>query len=241
LYRTGDVARRLPDGNIELLGRIDRQVKLRGFRIELGEIETILLQFPKVREAVVVVREDTPGDKRLVAYLTTYHQTTVSLNELRRFLREQLPDYMVPAAFVMLEKLPLTANSKVDRRALPMPENHRAKLETTFAAPRAGMERTIAAIWEEVLSLKNPGVNDNFFDLGGHSLQVVQVQGQLRERISVDLPVLKLFEYPSIRSLAGFLREDKKEEPFAQKIHERTQRQKVAAARHRQFGARVKL
>jgi len=241
LYRTGDVARRLPDGNIELLGRIDRQVKIRGFRIELGEIETILLQFPKVREAVVVVREDTPEGKRLVAYLTTYQQTTVSLNELRRFLREQLPDYMVPAGFVMLEKLPLTANSKVDRRALPPPENQRPKLDTTFAAPRAGMERTIAAIWEEILSLKDPGVNDNFFDLGGHSLQVVQVQGHLRERMGVDLPVLKLFEYPTIRSLAGFLREEKKEAPFAQKIHERTQRQKVAAARHRQFGARVKL
>jgi len=241
LYRTGDLARRLPDGNIELLGRMDRQVKIRGYRIELGEIEAMLLQFPKVREAVVIAREDTPGDKRLVAYLTTYQQTTVSLNELRRFLREKLPDYLVPTAFVMLEKLPLTPNSKVDRRALPAPEINRPKLETTFAAPGAGLEQTIAAIWEEVLSVENPGVNDNFFDLGGHSLQVVRVQTQLRERLGADLPLLKLFEYPTIRSLAGFLREDKKEQPLAQKIHERTQRQKVAAARPGHFGARVKL
>ena len=241
LYRTGDLARRLPDGNIELLGRTDYQVKIRGYRIELGEIEAMLLQFPKVREAVVIAREDTPADKRLVAYLTTYQQTTVSLNELRRFLREKLPDYLVPTAFVMLEKLPLTPNGKVDRRALPAPENNRPKLETTFAAPRAGLEQTLAAIWEEVLSIENPGVNDNFFDLGGHSLQVVRVQTRLRERLGADLPVLKLFEYPTIRSLAGFLHEDKKEGPLAQRIHERTQRQKVAAARPRQFGARVKL
>src|SRR6266496_860098 len=241
MYRTGDLARRLPDGNIELLGRADDQVKIRGYRIELGEIETILLQFPKVREAVVIAREDTPEDKRLVAYLTTYQQTTVSLNELRRFLRDKLPDYMVPSAFMMLDKLPLTPSGKVDRRVLPAPENHRPKREPAFAEPRAGLEQTVAAIWEEVLSVKNPGVNDNFFDLGGHSLQVAQVQSRLRERVGADLPVLKLFEYPTIRSLAGFLREDKKEEPFAQKIHERTQRQRVAAARPRQFGARVKL
>ncbi|PYK62978.1 MAG: non-ribosomal peptide synthetase, partial [Verrucomicrobia bacterium] len=210
-YRTGDLARRSPDGNIELLGRMDHQVKIRGFRIELGEIEAVLLQFTKVREAVVVAREDAPGDKRLVAYLTTYRQTAVSLNELRRFLREKLPDYMVPSAFVMLEQLPLTPNGKVDRRALPTPENHRLKSDTTFVAPGAGLEQDIAAVWEEVLFIKNPGVNDNFFDLGGHSLQVVQVQNKLRERLGADLPVIKLFEYPTIRSLAGCLGEKKKE------------------------------
>ena len=239
-YRTGDLARRSPDGNIELLGRMDHQVKIRGFRIELGEIEAVLLQFTKVREAVVVAREDAPGDKRLVAYLTTYSQTAVSLNELRRFLREKLPDYMVPSAFVMLERLPLTPNGKVDRRALPKPENHRLKSDTTFVAPGAGLEQDIAAVWEEVLFIKNPGVNDNFFDLGGHSLQVVQVQNKLRERLGADLPVIKLFEYPTIRSLAGCLGEKKKEEPLAQKVQERTQRQKAAAG-HKQFGARVRL
>ena len=241
LYRTGDLSRRLPDGNIELLGRGDQQVKVRGYRIELEEIEAMLLQFPKVREAVVLAREDTPGDKRLVAYLTTYQQTTVSLNELRQFLREKLPDYMVPAAFVLLDNLPLTPNGKTNRRALPAPENHRPKLETPFAAPRAGLEQTIAGVWEEVLSIKNPAVNDNFFDLGGHSPQVVQVQTRLRERMGADLSVLKLFEYPTIRSLAGFLREGKSEQPFARKVQQRMQWQKVAASRSRQFGARVKL
>jgi acyl-coenzyme A synthetase/AMP-(fatty) acid ligase/acyl carrier protein len=240
LYRTGDLARRLPDGGIELLGRVDHQVKIRGFRIELGEIEAVLLQFPKVREAVVVVREDAAGDKRLLAYLTTYRQTTASLNELRRFLREKLPDYMVPAAFVVLDKLPLTPNGKVDRRALPAPENDRLKSDTAFVAPHAGLEQTVAAIWEEVLSLKNPGVDDNFFDLGGHSLQVVQVQNKLRERLGSELPVIKFFEYPTIRSLADCLGEKTKEGPLARKIQERTQRQKAAAG-HKQFGARVRL
>src|SRR5439155_14484600 len=155
----------------------------------------------------------------------------VSLNDLRGFLREKLPDYMVPTAFVTLDNLPLAPNGKMDLRALPSPESHRPKLETTLAAPRAGLEQTIAAVWEEVLSIKDPGVNENFFDLGGQSLQVVQVQSRLRERVGTDLPVLLLFEHPTIRSLAGFLRADKKEDPFAQKIHQRTQRQKVAAAR----------
>jgi len=240
LYRTGDLARRFPDGGVELLGRVDHQVKIRGFRIELGEIESILLQFPKVREAVVVAREDTPAGRRLAAYVTTYRQTTVSLNELRRFLREKLPDYMVPAAFVVLDKLPLTPNGKVDRRALPAPEQDRLKSDTAFAAPRAGLEQTVAAIWEEVLSLKNPGADDNFFDLGGHSLQVVQVQNKLRDRLGAELPVIKLFEYPTIRALAGYLGEKKKEEPVSQRIQERTQRQK-ASVEHKQFGARVRL
>jgi amino acid adenylation domain-containing protein len=240
LYRTGDLARRFSDGGVELLGRMDHQVKIRGFRIEPGEIEAVLLQFPKVREAVVVAREDAAAGKKLIAYLTTYRQTTASLNELRRFLREKLPGYMVPAAFVVLDKLPLTPNGKVDRRALPAPEHDRLKSDTAFVAPRVGLEQTVAAVWEEVLSLKNPGVDDNFFDLGGHSLQVVQVQNKLRERLDVELPVIKLFEYPTIRSLAGCLGEEKKEKPLAHKIQERTQRQR-ASADHKLFGARVKL
>jgi acyl-CoA synthetase (AMP-forming)/AMP-acid ligase II/acyl carrier protein len=240
LYRTGDRARWLPDGNIELLGRIDYQVKIRGFRVELGEIEAVLQQLPGVRESVVVAREAAPGDKRLVAYLTTFRQTTVSLNELRRFLREKLPDYMVPSAFVMLDKLPLTPNGKVDRRALPEPEPHRPKLESAFAAPRAGLEQTIAAIWEQVLSIGKPGANDNFFDLGGHSLHVVQVQSRLREKLGNDLPVIKLFEYPTIRSLAQFLSEEKQESSFSNRIQERSLKQKAAVARHRQWRMRAR-
>src|SRR5207249_3553871 len=129
------------------------------------------------------------------------------LNELRRFLRERLPDYMVPSAFVMLDNLPLTPNGKVDRRALPAPDTHRPALEATFIGPRSGLEQAIAAIWERVLSVKSPGVNDNFFDLGGHSLLLVQVQIKIREQVGIDLPIIKLFEYPTIRSLAGHLAE----------------------------------
>jgi len=241
LYRTGDCARRRPDGSIELLGRFDHQVKVRGFRIELGEIESVLQQAPGVREAVVVVREDLPGDHRLAAYLTTYRQTTVSINELRAFLHDKLPDYMVPSTFVMLDALPLTPNGKVDRRALPAPESHRPDLKATFVDPGAGVEQTIAAIWREVLSVAKPGANDNFFDLGGHSLHLVRVQTRLREQLGLDIPVLKLFQYPTIRSLARSLSEERTEEQFARKINERAQRQRAAAVRQRQFGARVNL
>ncbi|HKS35991.1 MAG TPA: amino acid adenylation domain-containing protein [Verrucomicrobiae bacterium] len=241
LYRTGDCARWRGDGNIELLGRLDHQVKLRGFRIELGEIESVLQQAPGVREAVVIVREDRPGDPRLAAYLTTFRQTSVSINELRTFLHERLPDYMLPSAFVMLDTLPLTPNGKVDRRALPAPESRESNLKTTFVDPDAGVEQAIAAIWREVLSVAKPGANDNFFDLGGHSLHVVRIQTRLREQLGIDIPVVRLFQYPTIRSLARSLSEGKTEAPFARRIHERTQRQRAAGARHRQFGARANL
>jgi amino acid adenylation domain-containing protein len=240
LYRTGDRARWLPDGNIELLGRVDHQVKIRGFRVELGEIETVLQQFPSVRECVVVAREGASGDRRLVAYLTTYRQITVSLNELRRFLRDKLPEYMVPSAFVTLDKLPLTPNGKVDRRALPEPEPQRPKLESAFAAPCDGLEQSIAAIWEQVLSIGKPGANDNFFDLGGHSLQVVQVQSRLREKLGIDLPVIKLFEHPTIRSLAHFLGDAKQEPSLSSKIQERSLKRKAGAARHREWRMKVR-
>jgi amino acid adenylation domain-containing protein len=243
LYRTGDRARWHTDGNIELLGRVDNQVKIRGFRIEPGEIEAVLLKFPAVREAVVVAREERPGDKRLVAYLTSYRQSTVSLNELRRFLHQKLPDHMVPATFVMLDKLPLTPNGKVDRLALPAPDPHRSAHPTAFVAPRTGLEQTIAAIWEGVLALRNPGANDNFFDLGGRSLEVVQVQNRIRETLGIEPPLIQLFQYPTIHALAGCLDQEKNREPFTQKIHEWTWRHKSAADNQKQkpFGARVKL
>jgi len=241
LYRTGDAARWRTDGSIELLGRLDHQVKLRGFRIELGEIESVLQQAPGVREAVVMVREDVPGDQRLAAYLTTFRQTTVSINELRTFLHERLPDYMLPSTFVMLDTLPLTPNGKVDRRGLPAPEGHRPDLKAAFVDPGDGVEQTIAAIWQEVLSVAKTGANDNFFDLGGHSLHVVQVQAKLRERLGIDIPVLRLFQYPTIRSLARSLSQETTEEPFARKIHDRGQRQRAAAVRQRKSGARANL
>jgi amino acid adenylation domain-containing protein len=205
LYKTGDLVRYLHDGNLEFLGRIDHQVKIRGFRIELGEIEAVLNQQDTVQEVVVIVREDTPGDKRLVAYIVAKPQSEFSRIELRRFLQQQLPDYMVPSAFVVLEALPLTPNGKIDRQALPQPEGQRADLETAYIAPRSEIEQKIATILKTVLQIDQIGVDDNFFDLGGNSLLLVQVQEKLVNALNRNVPVVALFQYPTIRALAQYL------------------------------------
>ena len=183
LYRTGDLARYQRDGNIEFLGRADHQVKVRGYRIELGEIEAILNDHPAVQEAVVIAREDSPGDKRLVAYLVAAGEPP-SARECRERLQEKLPDYMVPSNFVFLRQLPLTPNAKVDRKALPAPEQVEAKTERACEPPENDFERSIATIWKEVLNIQSVGRQDNFFDLGGHSLHLVRVHSRLR---NVDL------------------------------------------------------
>jgi amino acid adenylation domain-containing protein len=200
LYRTGDLARRRADGTIEFLGRRDQQVKVRGFRIELGEIEAALALHGAVREVVVMAREDEPGDKRLVAY----HVATrgVAASELRGFLKEKLPEYMVPAAFEQLEALPLTPNGKVDRKALPAPQSGRSGLEVAFVAPRTPAEEALARIWSEVLGIAGVGVEDNFFELGGHSLLATQVVSRVRRALDVELPLRALFERPTIAALA---------------------------------------
>ncbi|WP_414582659.1 amino acid adenylation domain-containing protein [Scytonema sp. PCC 10023] len=204
LYKTGDLARYLTDGKIEFLGRIDHQVKIRGFRIELGEIEALLEQHPQVRKTVVVAREDIPNDCRLVAYVVT-HETTLSVNELRDFLKKKLPEYMLPSAFVVLDALPLTPNGKVDRRALPAPDNLRPELTAAFQAPQSEIEKTIAQIWQEVLHLDKLGIHDNFFDLGGHSLLMLQVNNKLRAILQRDISVVTMFQNPTIHSFAQYL------------------------------------
>jgi amino acid adenylation domain-containing protein len=201
LYRTGDLARYRPDGNIEFLGRIDYQVKVRGHRIELGEIESVLGQHPAVREAVVTVREDVPGDKRLVAYVVPNHQLPLAIGELRGLLKDKLPDYMVPAAFVELEALPLTPNNKVDRRNLPPPPGER-QAEDLYIAPQNELERVIAGIWQDLLQVDRVGVADNFFDLGGHSLLATLVVARVRKALRVDLPLRTLFDTPTVAGLA---------------------------------------
>jgi len=201
LYKTGDLARYLTDGNIEFLGRIDHQVKVRGNRIELGEIELILGQHPNVREVVVTAREDVPGDKRLFAYIVPNQEQATTPRDLRRFLKEKLPDYMMPSAFVLLEALPRTPNGKVDRRALPLPDKARPELEETFVAPRTPIEEVLVGIWAEVLALDKVGVQDNFFELGGHSLMATQVISRVRDAFSVELSLYSLFEAPTISSL----------------------------------------
>ncbi|MGI8501707.1 MAG: non-ribosomal peptide synthetase [Hassallia sp.] len=210
LYKTGDLARYLPDGNIEFLGRIDTQVKIRGFRIELSEIEAVLSQHPAVRETVVIAGEDIPDDKYLVAYivpnqeqiLTEDLQSFVSL--LCQFLKEKLPKYMVPRAYMVLESLPLTPNGKVDRRALPMPDtitfNHQ-----DYVAPRSQVEELLAQIWAKVLGKEQVGVHDNFFELGGHSLLATQLTSRIRDTFQIDLPVRNLFETPTVEQLAKYI------------------------------------
>ncbi|MEP6486691.1 amino acid adenylation domain-containing protein [Microcoleus vaginatus GB2-A3] len=205
LYKTGDLARYLSDGNIEFLGRLDHQVKIRGFRIEQGEIESTLLQHPTVRETTVIAREDIPGDKRLVAYVVPNPEQTPTIDELRRFLKQKLPDYMVPSAFVWLDALPLTPNGKVDRRALPAPDQSRPDQSVTFVAPRSPIEQQLADIWAEVLRLEQVGIHDNFFELGGHSLLATQVISRLRQAFGVELPVRTLFEAPTVADLGARL------------------------------------
>jgi amino acid adenylation domain-containing protein len=205
LYRTGDLVRWLADGTIEFLGRIDTQVKIRGFRVELGEIESVLGAHPAVRDVVVLAREDAPGEKRLVAYVTAVREPSPSVAELRSYLLEKVPAYMVPSAFVCLESLPLNPNGKVDRRALPAPEG-RPDLEQALVPPRNDLEKEIAAIWRDVLHLDDVGVHDNFFDLGGHSLTLLRVHGKIRGRMrNADVKIVDLFQYPTVGALAAYL------------------------------------
>ncbi len=201
LYKTGDRARYLPDGNIEFLGRFDNQVKVRGFRIELGEVEAALSQHPALREAVVVLREDEPGNKCLVAYAVLSQEGAIAPNELRAFLKEKLPEYMLPSAFVLLEALPLTPNGKVDRKALPAPDTENFPLNAALA-PRTLEEELLAEIWSQVLGIKQIGIRANFFELGGHSLLAAQLVAKVRETFQVELPLRSLFQSPTVESLA---------------------------------------
>lgn len=202
MYRTGDVARYQPDGNLEFLRRADLQVKLHGFRIELGEIETRLLQHPDVQAVSVVVREHEPENGLLVAYVVPQADTTPDSSDLRLFLRQRLPNYMIPSLFVTLSALPLTPNGKVNRQALPAPERIRPDLGRKYVAPRNPTEETIAGIWTEVLGLETVGVNDNFFELGGHSLLATQVLSRLRESFQVELPLRQLFDAHTVAEIA---------------------------------------
>jgi amino acid adenylation domain-containing protein len=201
LYRTGDLARYLPDGSIEFLGRIDQQVKIRGFRIELGEIETILGDHPQVVEAIVAARENGQGEKRLVAYVVPEQGQAATLNELRSFLKQKLPDYMVPSTFVFLDVLPLTPNGKVDRKALPEPDDSRPELIDGYVAPSTPIEKALAEMWMQVLDVEKVGIHDNFFDLGGHSLLAMQLISRVRNSFQIELSVRSLFDAPTVAGL----------------------------------------
>jgi amino acid adenylation domain-containing protein len=202
LYRTGDVGRYSLSGEIEYLGRIDKQVKVRGYRIELGEIEAVLGEYASISEAAVVLREDAPDEKRLSAYFVAEQGHAVSIGELRAFLQERLPGYMIPSVFVELNALPLTLNGKLDRRALPVPAEARPTLESSYVLPRTPMEEILAAIWVDVLKLENVGVNDNFFELGGHSLLATKIVSRVRTIFQTELTLRTFMERPTVASVA---------------------------------------
>ncbi|HEX8871242.1 MAG TPA: amino acid adenylation domain-containing protein, partial [Candidatus Acidoferrum sp.] len=223
LYRTGDLARYLPDGNIEFLGRLDHQVKIRGFRVEPGEVEAALAAHPGVREVAIVVREDDPGDRRLVAYVVVRAQTGAppTVGELRKFLLERLPEYLVPAAFVFLDRLPTTPSGKIDRRALPAPDRSRPDLGRAPIGPRTEHEARIARIWAEILGIDTVGIEDNFFELGGHSLLATRMISRIRDAFGIEVSLHSLFESPTVAGLACKIDEADKDtihEPGHEKV-----------------------
>ncbi|MES2933180.1 MAG: amino acid adenylation domain-containing protein [Pseudomonadota bacterium] len=204
MYKTGDLARHLPDGSLEFLGRIDHQVKIRGFRIELGELEAVIAQYPGIREALVVARQDSTGEQALVAYIIALDGKIIKPAAIRAHVEGKLPHFMVPAAFVFLDAWPMTPNGKIDRRALPNPPSRPVEAGTSL--PRDCLEQQIAAIWQELLKLATVGIDDNFFEVGGHSLSLVQVEVRLKGAHGLMVPTMDLFRFPTIRSLANHLR-----------------------------------
>jgi len=201
VYRTGDLVRQRGDGNLEFLSRADAQVKIRGFRIEPAEVESAICRHPQVAQAVVTVHEPVPGTRRLVAYLVPQPRTRVNHTDLRRFLTRELPHYLVPAAFVSLERLPLTANGKVDFERLPEPTDERPDEAEELVAPRSDLEQKLADIVAAVLGITLVGVDDNFFELGGDSIQAIQVAARAQDE-GVQLSPLDLFEHPTVAQLA---------------------------------------
>ncbi|MCI0485404.1 MAG: LLM class flavin-dependent oxidoreductase [Blastocatellia bacterium] len=240
LYRTGDLARRLPNGDIEFLGRLDQQVKVRGFRIELEEIETVLSDHPGISETVVVVREDVPGDKRLAAYSVASNDPVTGVPELQEYIRQRLPDYMVPSHFITLDQLPLTPNGKVDRKKLPAPEASRRDLKSKYMPPRDKLESLIAGIWQQALNIEKVGVQDNFFDLGGHSLLMAQVHSQLRDSLQNDLPLIKMLEHPTISSLAEFINKGASEPLALRQAQDRANKLRQGLERQRRTALKAR-
>jgi amino acid adenylation domain-containing protein len=212
LYKTGDLVRFMPDGRLEYLGRTDHQIKLRGFRIELGEVESVLRRHPEIKDNIVIVRGDQPGDRRLVAYIVTAENVDLSISDLRGFLRKKLPDYMIPSAFIRLAALPLMPNGKVDRKALPEPDDPTAAPRTNYVAPRAEFERSLVNIWQQVLRVATVGVEDNFFDLGGHSLLLVRVVQEIQRSMNLEVSLMEAFEHPTVASLARHLNQKRSAE-----------------------------
>jgi amino acid adenylation domain-containing protein len=238
LYRTGDLVKWRADGNLEFLGRADHQVKIRGFRIELGEIEAVLQQHAEVEHAVVVAREDGSAERRLTAYVVARGRQEETARTLREYLKEKLPGHMSPAYYVFLDRLPLTQNGKVDRKALPNPEQPAAAV---YVAPRTSIQQLIAKIWQEALAVERVGLDDNFFDLGGHSLLVARVRFTLREKLGRDVALVDFFTYPTVRALAHRLEGDAEKGPVNISDSQlRAAKQKAGVLQHRQIALKAK-
>lgn len=231
LYRTGDLVCRLEDSSLKFLGRADDQVKVRGYRIELGEIVSVLREVAGVRDALVTVRGNDKEEARLIAYAVREAGAVLSIAELRQHLRKQLPDYMVPSGFVILDQIPLTVSGKVDRHALPDVDHEHSDLAASYVGPRSETENVITQIWQQVLDVKKLGIHDNFFDLGGHSLLMVQVYNKLREAFHKDVPMVELFRNPTIATLSGYFSGDAATVPSLKKTQERASRRVAAAIR----------
>jgi amino acid adenylation domain-containing protein len=242
LYQTGDLARYHADGNIEFLGRVDHQVKLRGYRIELGEIEAVLGSHEQVSEVVVLARGGAAsGEQRLVGYVVRQPGAQVGSGELREYLKQRLPDYMIPAALVLLEQLPLTANGKVDRRALPAPELSRVDPDGAYVPPQSEVERAIAGVWQEILQVEKVGRHDNFFDLGGHSLLLMKVRDKLAELFEQEVTITEIFKYPTVNSLAEYLTQERPTNSLLTRSHDRAEGRKALTQLREQFRAKHKV
>lgn len=233
LYRTGDLAVYLADGNIEYLGRLDHQVKVRGYRIELGEIESLLMAHEAVNLAAVKAHEYPSGEKRLVAYVVPVVGKVPDISELRAFIKEKLPEYMVPSVIMTMDALPLTPNGKVDKKALSAPEGRRTVADADYVAPQNEFEERIAAIWREALHVEKVGVNDNFFDLGGHSLLLLRIHTQLQQACNRDLALITLFKYPTIGALARHLSEGSGDRSAMEQAHELAEQRQQRAQKQR--------
>jgi amino acid adenylation domain-containing protein len=232
LYRTRDRTRYLPDGSLQFLSRSDHLIKVHGVRIEPGEIETVLARHPSVEEALVLARAATDGSKRLVAYIASSEKQAAFSDELRAFLRQELPEAMIPGQFVVLAAFPLNSNGKVDRQALPLPEQQRESRRAPYETFRTEMEHTITDIWQAILQQEHIGMRDNFFDLGGNSLHMAQVYNRLREDLQRDLSILDLFKYPTIATLAEYLQQGSTERQYVH-VQDRARKQKEAMRRRK--------
>jgi len=242
-YRTGDRARFLADGSIEFLGRHDQQLKIRGHRIELGEIEAIINRHPDVSESIVYAHEDGRGEMRLIAYLVPKEQGRLSVEEVRVYLVERVPNYMVPSAFLLMEQLPLNANGKVDREALPAADALLLALRPAYVEPHTDMQRTISKLWQELLGLEKVGIDDNFFELGGHSLLLIKMQSGLQEVLQRDIAIVELFKHPTVNTLAHHLSSDKQTSPDVSphRMRAEARRESVSGRmRHKQTSAAAK-